>query len=94
LPPFALLSSRTACKKLRERFPDQRILLGLWSNTPESANYEERLSRAFGVDVVHTIGQAADRIREIRGIEEVRPASPLNLRTAPLLHPEESPLHG
>lgn len=93
LPPFALLSSRTACKKLRERFPDLTIILGLWTNTQESANYEERLSKAFGVEVVHTLAQASARIAEIRGLENAS-GSALNLRTAPLLPAEESPLRG
>ena len=43
------------------------IFSGCGAIHQESANYEERLSRAFGVEVVHTIAQAAERIREIRG---------------------------
>jgi predicted PurR-regulated permease PerM len=83
LPPFALLSSRTTCRKLRERFPDLTIILGLWSMTSESETYEERLSKAFGVEVVHTMTQAAERIAELRGPHDSGPV--LNLRSTSLL---------
>ena len=70
LPPFALLSAGKLCKRLRERFPHLPLILGLWSNTKESASYEERLTKAFGVEVVHTLAQALARVTEMDGAGE------------------------
>jgi hypothetical protein len=57
LPPFALLSARTLSKKLRERFPNLTILLGLWGATGEN-DYTDRLQKAFDVEVVRTLAEA------------------------------------
>jgi hypothetical protein len=73
LPPFALLSSRTVLRRCRERFPEVTIILGLWNSTPNGGNYEERLGRAFGVEVVHSLGQAVARATEIRVVSGDRP---------------------
>jgi len=66
LPPFALLGARRLSKELRERFPHVAIIVGIWSNSEEKAGYEERVSKAFNVAVVHTLVQAVGRVLEMR----------------------------
>ena len=62
LAPFALMSARTLSKRLRARFPRQRILVGLWSRAGEVEDFEERLAKAFDVQVVTTLGAAMERL--------------------------------
>ncbi len=62
LAPFALMNARTLSKRLRLRFPRQRILVGLWSRAGEVEDLEARLAKAFDVQVVTTLGEAMQRL--------------------------------
>jgi predicted PurR-regulated permease PerM len=64
LAPFALMSARTISKRLRTRFPRQRILVGLWSRAGEVEDLEARLAKAFDVQVVTTLGAAVECVTE------------------------------
>jgi predicted PurR-regulated permease PerM/methanogenic corrinoid protein MtbC1 len=63
LPPFALMKARSLSKQLRARFPELRIVIGLWHFSGGGANADERLGRAFTVDVVTTLAQAVERVQ-------------------------------
>jgi len=62
LPPFALMNARSSSKHLRARFPRQRIMVGLWSRTGEVEDFEERLTKAFDVQVVTSLTEAVQRL--------------------------------
>jgi hypothetical protein len=62
LAPFALMNARTLSKRLRTRFPHQRILVGLWSRSGEVEDFEQRLAKAFDVQVVTTLSDAMERL--------------------------------
>lgn len=62
LPPFALINARSLTKQLRARFPETRIVLGLWNFSGGGAKADERLGKAFVVEVVTTFAQACDRV--------------------------------
>ena len=66
LPPFALMNARTLSKRLRARFPRQRILVGLWGRAGEVEDFEQRLANAFDVQVVTTLGEAIERLSGVR----------------------------
>jgi hypothetical protein len=53
LPPGALAPVRYLCKRLRARFPDCRIVVGLWGAGEESDNPRVRF-RDLGADEVGT----------------------------------------
>jgi predicted PurR-regulated permease PerM len=66
VPPFALLHARTLSKQLRARFPDVKILVGIWS--PPDANgdrIKERLSKALSDTVVTTLKEALTELDAI-----------------------------
>ena len=44
------------------RFPRHRILVGLWSRTGEVEDFEERLTKAFDVQVVTTLTEALQNL--------------------------------
>jgi predicted PurR-regulated permease PerM len=62
LPPFALMNARTLSKRMRARFPRQRILVGLWGRSGQAEDFEKRLAKAFDVQVVTTLGEAIGRL--------------------------------
>jgi predicted PurR-regulated permease PerM len=64
LAPFALMAARTLSKRLRTRFPRQKILVGLWSRSGEVEDLESRLANAFDVQVVTTLGAAIESVVE------------------------------
>ncbi|HKV39417.1 MAG TPA: AI-2E family transporter, partial [Blastocatellia bacterium] len=64
VPPFALLNARALSKQLRARFPQLRIVVGLWSFSKEDGvRVDDRLSKAFTVEVVTTLAQVIESIR-------------------------------
>ena len=83
LPPFALLSARSLTRKLREKYPEVPIIVGLWLTADESAEYRDRLRKALNVEVVTSLAEAVDAITRIRdrarratrvpAVESIRP---------------------
>jgi hypothetical protein len=63
LPPFALLNARTMSKRLRLRFPDLKIVVGLW-NFSGGGSATERFGKAFVGTVVTTFADALDQIHK------------------------------
>jgi predicted PurR-regulated permease PerM len=58
LPPFAIGQARSLCKRLRQRHPELRIILGLWSFEGGAAKAQDRIG-VSGADVVATSLQQA-----------------------------------
>jgi methanogenic corrinoid protein MtbC1 len=61
LPPFALLHARMLAKRLRERFPDLKMVVGLW-NLPADKQALDRVSKAFADPVATTLRGAIEEI--------------------------------
>jgi hypothetical protein len=62
LPPFALLSARTLSKRLRARFPDLKIVVGLWNISDGGTRIQEVLGKAFVDTLVTTLKNASEEI--------------------------------
>lgn len=70
VPPFALLKARSLSEKVRLRLRAPRIVVGLWNFSGGGLKAEERLAKAFKVEVVTTLAQAVDSLASIqRSIE-------------------------
>jgi methanogenic corrinoid protein MtbC1 len=80
LPPFALLNARTMSKRLRQKFPDLKIMVGLWTFSL-SERTAERLGQAFVDTVVTTLADAVTQIHDFAGstLAEDSPGSPARL---------------
>jgi predicted PurR-regulated permease PerM len=63
LPPLAVMHSRYLCKRLTTRFPDLRIIVGLW-NVADLDQAKDRIRTCGTPTVVSTFSQA---VAEIRG---------------------------
>lgn len=65
LPPSAVTQARYLCKRLRVRFPNLPVLVGLWNAEGDVEKAKERL-RTVGADkVVTTLSEGIEQIRQI-----------------------------
>lgn len=64
LPPFAAGHARSLCKRLRQRYPRLKIVLGLWSFEGGVAKAEERIGSGCADIVATSLEKAIDRLAE------------------------------
>jgi predicted PurR-regulated permease PerM len=64
LQPPAASHAESLCRRLRQRFPQMRILVGLWASDGEVAKAAVRLKAAGADEVVTTLHGAVQRVRE------------------------------
>jgi hypothetical protein len=64
LPPAALGQARSLCKRLRMRFPELKIILGLWKFEGGLARAQERTGGAPANLVTTTLAEVAMHIRQ------------------------------
>lgn len=62
LPPFAAGHARALCKRLRQRNPQLRIMLGLWSFEGGVARASERVGQSCADVVVTSLRQAVEEL--------------------------------
>lgn len=62
-PPAAVLHARHVCKHLRVRFPEARLVVGLWNARGDLARAKERVGCSAGAHVVSTLAAAQQQIR-------------------------------
>ncbi|HYG76007.1 MAG TPA: AI-2E family transporter [Planctomycetota bacterium] len=63
LPPAALSHARYLCKRLRERYPALRLIIGLWTARTNLERLKERVSCA---PTDKTVASLTDALREVR----------------------------
>jgi hypothetical protein len=74
LPPFAVLNARSLSKKVRERFPCSKFLVGLWSASGGDPKMAERIEKAFPGEVVTTLAGAVEEVRKLMQSAPLCPA--------------------
>ena len=62
LPPFAFTAAKTACAKVREQMPHNRVLVGLWRTTQDVEQQRSRFGAAKPTAVVATLQAAVAHI--------------------------------
>jgi hypothetical protein len=76
LPPFAAGHARSLCKRLRQRHPQLKIVLGLWSFEGGVAKAEERIGGGCADMVATSLEQAIDGLAEasqsLKSREQIR----------------------
>lgn len=65
LPPSAVTKARYLSKRLRARFPNLPMLVGLWNAQGDLEKVKERLATAGADKVVTTFAQGMEQIRQI-----------------------------
>jgi methylmalonyl-CoA mutase cobalamin-binding subunit len=74
LPPFAFSAARTACQRVREQMPKNRILVGLWRSTQETDQLRARFGAAKPTTLVTTLGEA---VAQVSAWDESSPQRPI-----------------
>ena len=67
LPPFAVGQSRSLCKRLRARFPDMAIIVGLWGFAGGVSKAQERVGPSCTDSVCTNLSEAILQIRTLAG---------------------------
>ena len=65
LPPAALRQARLFCKRVRAEFPEIKIVLGVWTATPDREELSRRLADAGVNQIVFDLQEAAQLIRSM-----------------------------
>jgi methylmalonyl-CoA mutase cobalamin-binding subunit len=65
LPPAATTHARYIVKRLRQRFPELKIIVGLWTVPGALERAKERLSSAGSSLVVGSLGKAVEELRQV-----------------------------
>jgi predicted PurR-regulated permease PerM/methylmalonyl-CoA mutase cobalamin-binding subunit len=63
VPPAAVTHARYLYKRLRARFPDARVVVGLWSGRGDLANAKERIGNADNLRVVRSLSDACEQVQ-------------------------------
>ena len=73
LPPLAATHARYLCKRLRPKFPQLELIVGIWQTRAISKKTQERLA-ATGINkLVTTLGEAASELEHLSQTAMVRP---------------------
>jgi hypothetical protein len=67
LPPFAVGQARSLCKRLRARFPDMAIIVGLWGFAGGVSKAQERVGPSCTDSVCTNLSEALLQIRTLAG---------------------------
>ena len=62
-PPAAVMHARYVCKRLRGRFPDVHLVVGLWNAQGDLTKAKERIGCGAAAHVVSTLAAAQQQIR-------------------------------
>jgi predicted PurR-regulated permease PerM len=83
LPPSALTHARYLSKRIRARFPDLPLLVGLWNAHGDLARAKERLEIGEDIKVVSSFAQGLEDIRQLNqsfSTTRQKPTEPLEER--------------
>ena len=73
LPPFAVGQARSLCKRLRARFPNVKVIVGLWGFTGGVIKAQERVGTACTEAVSTTLSEAMLQVRRLAEMMESAP---------------------
>jgi predicted PurR-regulated permease PerM len=63
LPPFALTHARSVCRRVRQRCPGAKIVVGLWNSLAELEKINERLGPGCSDYVMTSLAQAESQVK-------------------------------
>jgi len=68
MPPRAATHARYLCKRLQGKFPEERLIVGLWNAPADLAKARTHIGCSDTVRVVGTLTLAQEQIRLVRRI--------------------------
>jgi DNA-binding transcriptional LysR family regulator len=76
LPPGATVHARYLCKRIREKFPDIQVLVGIWNAKENLEKTQKRLAGAADVGLVDGFHEAVAMIHQMIQPLLIRDADP------------------
>lgn len=64
-PPAAVMHARYLCKRVRARFPEAEVVVGLWDASGDLNQAKERVGCGAGTHVVGTLADAQEQVRQL-----------------------------
>lgn len=71
-PPAAVMHARYLCKRLRGRFPEANLIVGLWNAKGDLNQAKERIGCGAAAHVVGTLADAQEQVRQIMQLPMLR----------------------
>jgi hypothetical protein len=65
LPPFGLARAHRIYRSLRGRFPEIRLMIGVWGDANDATRAAQRIGRAETVTISTTLGDAVVQVRSM-----------------------------
>jgi predicted PurR-regulated permease PerM len=65
LPPYAFPPARTMCKLVRERFPNVKLVIGVWGFSGDTEKAKARFERTQPDRLLTSLAQAVEQIQEL-----------------------------
>lgn len=65
LPPFGLARANRLYRSLRGRFPDVKLMMGMWGYTGDVSRAAQKISRGESVTISTTLSHALEQVRSI-----------------------------
>jgi methylmalonyl-CoA mutase cobalamin-binding subunit len=65
LPPFGMARAHRLYRSLRSRYPNLRLMIGIWGFTDDAGKASQKISRG---DAVHVSTTLADAVAQVRSI--------------------------
>ena len=83
LPPFAMARAHRLYRSLRSRYPQLRLMIGIWGYADDLGKASQKISRSDAVHVSTTLADAVEQVRSLSGGSEAQAAevsepSPVN----------------
>ncbi len=63
IPPAATAHARYFCKRLRARFPDLKLVVGLWTIQADITKAKQRIGSSEHIHIVRTLAEAQEKLR-------------------------------
>lgn len=82
LPPLAILHAQYLCRRLRSRFPNLKLVAGLWTIDPQEGNLQKRLATIPADGVVTSLTGAVEQIEAMLPAPVSRPVTPTTASVA------------
>lgn len=76
LPPLAILHAQYLCRRLRSRFPNLKLIAGLWTIDPREGNLQKRLATIPADGVATSLTDAVEQIEAMLSAPVSQPAAP------------------
>jgi lipoate synthase len=75
LPPYAFAPARAMCKKIRERFPRLKVVVGIWGFNGDIQQATARFERTQPDRLATSLAEAVEQIQDLVRPQARREAS-------------------